>query len=300
MSQAPGFFDLFDKGQCGTAEYVGITQGGFIDRVDAKTCMTVELSQSEDMIAFTKCEAAIAVQDGNLDEADLWWPSTLDGHPEGQAEWTVKTFHPKLHGMEATAPEIIHKLQYREIANGGPPSRGQKLRIMAIGDYLTVGPDSQNNGYRLELHSILSANNRGPGEDPTMKFVGWDQFGDKGIDVPWSRGEAVQHGLIAQIHDHLIHNPLHDEDPFQHFVPNVVIIMAGSNDMKSISPGDDIALQPAINELEKLVITVYSRCGNCAILLAQIPPQGYVRYPDPYHRSITTLSQFEGIADKSF
>lgn len=114
--------------------------------VDASTCnpMAEEGGELGDTLP---CLIAQAIADGNTDPGTVW-PATRES--------IQKSFHPRIAGFDATSQFI----QYRLLHTPGDSDFGNvnNLRIMAIGDGLTVGLNTggQVNSYRQTLNTLLT------------------------------------------------------------------------------------------------------------------------------------------------
>jgi len=141
-----------------------------LNGIDPDTGMTDEVLQSQDMTEFTKCVAAIAARNSTVAQHHVAWPNSNDlaSVPEPAA----KTFHPRTGGYRATRDEILDKLRYQQVYLGGPPTKDQKLRIMAIGDDLTYGESNDWQSYREELWNILTAGQLFDLINPSVWFMG--------------------------------------------------------------------------------------------------------------------------------
>lgn len=263
------FFHLLSKAECNSNAYSStelssVSGSKLLNGADAKTCMTDELLDSDDMTEFSQCLTAILAENGTTAQETIDWPDVNDASVP--PEWAAKTFHPKTAGFAATKDEIIEKLNYQVVQKGQGelPSR---LRIMAIGDDITVGASNNYDSYRRHLWNALD-----PGI-PELRGGPWVLFvGDKlqGNDPQlWTRHQAIaDDATVSNIHSSL------NADRVRFWAPNVVIIMAGSVDVRAAANSTVQAIQPAINEIESMIWDVQNWCYGCAILVAQLPPQG--------------------------
>ncbi|KAG4271620.1 hypothetical protein FPRO04_10760 [Fusarium proliferatum] len=142
---------------------------------------------------------------------------------------------------------------------GTPPGKavqgGVKLRILSVGDSITVGfgKGTDGNGYRKRLGKNLSRNE--------VVWAGTENTtGDMkdGHFAAWS-GKTVQY-----INDHI--------DPSLEQRPNLILIHAGTNDMNSnrhISTDGNIP-QDTTNRLRSLVEKMMSKCPDATIIIGMI------------------------------
>ena len=224
--------------------------------------MTDELVESGDLNTLFECQMAIAERAGNLSSLGEFWPvlqSELHDAESSLPESGLKIFHPRTAGYAVTRDEIIRKLKFKEIFRGGAPS-GKQLRIMCIGDYNTIGQPDNFLSYRSDLWGLLRQNN-----DVPVYFVG--SKNTEPADTDWGRVEGAN-GDTSQIWSAV------NQDSYQRYQPNIVIIMGGNWDIIESDDDDDDALDRAIRYLEKIVLDALRLCGDCAILVAQIPPLG--------------------------
>ncbi|KAF5534852.1 acetylxylan esterase [Fusarium mexicanum] len=142
---------------------------------------------------------------------------------------------------------------------GTPPGKvvqdGVKLRILSVGDSITVGSGkgTDGNGYRKRLGKDLSGNE--------VVWAGTEKTkGDMkdGHFAAWS-GKTVQY-----INDHI--------DPSLEQRPNLILIHAGTNDMKSnrqIST-DGNHLQETTKRLKSMVEKMVFKCPDATIIIGMI------------------------------
>ncbi|KAF5684210.1 acetylxylan esterase [Fusarium circinatum] len=142
---------------------------------------------------------------------------------------------------------------------GTPPGKvvqdGVKLRILSVGDSITVGSGkgTDGNGYRKRLGKDLSGNE--------VVWAGTEKTkGDMkdGHFAAWS-GKTVQY-----INDHI--------DPSLEQRPNLILTHAGTNDMKSnrqIST-DGNHLQETTKRLKSMVEKMVFKCPDATIIIGMI------------------------------
>ncbi|KAF5626377.1 acetylxylan esterase [Fusarium sp. NRRL 25303] len=142
---------------------------------------------------------------------------------------------------------------------GTPPGKavqdGVKLRILSVGDSITVGfgKRTDGNGYRKRLgHDLRENEVVWAGTEKTMGDMKDGHF------AAWS-GKTVQY-----INDHI--------DPSLEQRPNLILIHAGTNDMNSnrhIST-DGNHPQDTTNRLRSLVEKMMSKCPDATIIIGMI------------------------------
>ncbi|KAF5546959.1 acetylxylan esterase [Fusarium phyllophilum] len=146
-------------------------------------------------------------------------------------------------------------LSFKSTPPGEVVQDGIKLRILSVGDSITVGfgKGTDGNGYRKRLGTDLSGNE--------VVWAGTEKTtGDMkdGHFAAWS-GKTVQY-----INDHI--------DPSLEQRPNLILIHAGTNDMNSnrhIST-DGNHPQDTTNRLRLLVEKMMSKCPDATIIIGMI------------------------------
>ncbi|KAH8894324.1 integrin alpha N-terminal domain-containing protein [Thozetella sp. PMI_491] len=148
-------------------------------------------------------------------------------------------------------------LQYLGRSAGRAVKPGTELRILCVGDSITVGFASEQNGgdangYRLELRNNLS-------QDKVV-YAGNVTTGtmDDGYFAAWS-GQTIQY-IADNIGPSLQHRP------------NIVLVHAGTNDM---NPDPNISKQgndpgQAADRLGNLIDQILAACPDATVLVAQI------------------------------
>ncbi|OBT86033.1 hypothetical protein VE02_05548 [Pseudogymnoascus sp. 03VT05] len=117
-------------------------------------------------------------------------------------------------------------LQYASTAPGVAVTNGTKLRILPVGDSITVGwLGDVHNGYRNQLRSDLSADK--------VVFAGTERYGS--MDDPYFAAWSVK--TIKYMHDHI--------DEFLAQKPNIILLHAGTNDMSPDSTVSTEGRDPA-------------------------------------------------------
>ncbi|KAK1523960.1 uncharacterized protein CCOS01_09047 [Colletotrichum costaricense] len=157
-----------------------------------------------------------------------------------------------------TGTEIGDKLTFKGVAPGQAVKPGTKLRILGVGDSITVGFLSERdggdgNGYRLKLQQDLSKDE--------VVFVGTESAGGTmsgGYFAAWS-GQTIQY-----ISEH-VSSSLEQR-------PNIILVHAGTNDM---NPNLNIAKQGndpsrAASRLGKLIDQIVDACPDAVVLVAMI------------------------------
>lgn len=130
---------------------------------------------------------------------------------------------------------------------------GTKLRILPLGDSITYGYQSRDdgnggNGYRLQLQNDLSGSKQ--------LFVGSVRSGN----MANSANEGHSGATISQIQGFAA-NSLGQR-------PNIVLIHAGTNDLHSSDPAESYDGAP--DRLNSLINAVISTCPDATVLVAQI------------------------------
>ncbi|KAG5808825.1 hypothetical protein H9Q71_006708 [Fusarium xylarioides] len=148
-------------------------------------------------------------------------------------------------------------LKYKETEPGEAVKKGTELRILPVGDSITVGylsdrKGGDGNGYRGQLKKDLSGDK--------AVFAGTESSGTMtdGNYAAWS-GKTIQY-----ISDHV--------DPSLKQQPNIILLAAGTNDMnpnRGISKeGNDP--KGAADRLGKLIDKMVKACPDATILVAMI------------------------------
>ncbi|KAM0436817.1 hypothetical protein ACHAPT_002529 [Fusarium lateritium] len=139
-----------------------------------------------------------------------------------------------------------------------PIAGGKELRVLPIGDSITWGAQSSDeNGYRKKLYEKLVA--RGNSVD----FVGGMNTGN----MADQDHEGHRRFVIDEI--------LRDSGVGIHAGANIVLLHAGTNDMKN-----NVIPSNAPERLEKLIDTIYKWSPDAVILLCTIIPASPDRYPE--------------------
>ncbi|KAJ6438913.1 Lipase 1 [Purpureocillium lavendulum] len=148
-------------------------------------------------------------------------------------------------------------LRYKGTKPGVSIKPGTELRILGVGDSITVGflsnrNGGDGNGYRLKLRNDMS--------NDTVVFAGTESAGtmDDGYFAAWS-GKTIQY-----ISEHI--------GPSLEQRPNVVLVHAGTNDM---NPSHTISTEgndphAAADRLGKMVDQIIKACPDATILVAMI------------------------------
>ena len=141
-------------------------------------------------------------------------------------------------------PPVSHNRLNRGIASG------VDLRILPLGDSITWGwGSSDGNGYRLALATLITAD----GKD--LEYIGRLKHGT----MPNNENEGHSGFEIERIG--LEGKPNYPERP------NVVLLMAGTNDMKSYP---DVVNAP--KRLGTLIEEIVTACPDAAVLVATLTP----------------------------
>ncbi|KAM3502817.1 hypothetical protein MY11210_008942 [Beauveria gryllotalpidicola] len=187
---------------------------------------------------------------------------------------------PESLGLPASPAKIDTVMKFRNTPAGRKIESGVELRILPVGDSITVGFGSEiggdGDGYRRRLRDDLSGNK--------VVFAGTEMAGtmDDGYFVSrhscsvsgagnWrlmtngSAQKAAWNGKTIQfIANHI--------DPSLNQRPNVVLVAAGTNDMNPnhavSTEGNDPA--QAADRLGKLVDRIVGKCPDATVLVAMI------------------------------
>ncbi|KAK2693943.1 hypothetical protein QWA68_008380 [Fusarium oxysporum] len=146
-------------------------------------------------------------------------------------------------------------LSYKGTQPGKVVQDGVKLRILSVGDSITVGygKGTDGNGYRKRLRKDLSGNEVvWAGTEKTKGNMKDGHF------AAWS-GKTVQY-----INDHV--------DPSLEQRPNLILIHAGTNDMNSNDrvSTDGNHPQETTNRLKSMVEKMVSKCPDATIIIGMI------------------------------
>ncbi|KAK2029622.1 hypothetical protein LX32DRAFT_616739 [Colletotrichum zoysiae] len=155
-------------------------------------------------------------------------------------------------------PSTSATLRYKGTKPGREVKPGTKLRILGVGDSITVGflsdrNGGDGNGYRRQLRDDLSEDEVVFAGSETMSgTMDGNRFG------AWS-GQTIQY-----IYDHI--------GPSLKQRPNIVLVHAGTNDM---NPSLDIAKQGndpkgAADRLGKLLDKIIDACPDATVLVGMI------------------------------
>lgn len=176
-------------------------------------------------------------------------------------EWVQKTFHPRSPGHAATKSYVLEKFAY----NSATATSNKVLRIMCVGDNLTVGLGGSNGGtasYRMQLYQLLNNNGN------QVSFVG---TAPQGGNVPWAPSESylTSLGNVASLTSTLQKNKA-----VKNMKPNLVLVMAGTQDFMANTVQNEGGVDRLTALLEALIDEIHDQNQDKTILLAQIPPVG--------------------------
>lgn len=231
-----------------------IVNSGVLNNTDPATCLDVPQGPTE-LLQPVECALAVLLSNNSDPQnSSALWPNVL------VPESVQKSFHPKINGFSETKDQILQALSYRLPSNYDGPPAERFLRIMCIGDEMS-GSGNNNQAYRYQLFRLLTDNAPIPGVLRPVVFVGSNSNGRD----PWGRNEAFP-GTINQISDQI------PDDAPASSRANVVIIMAGTQDLENLSTDDDAGLQQVVDDLEALITKVHNSRSSIAILVAQLPP----------------------------
>ncbi|KAJ6475956.1 lipolytic enzyme [Mycena vitilis] len=127
---------------------------------------------------------------------------------------------------------------------------GLNLRLLPLGDSITYGfTSSDGNGYRETLHDLLQPGN-------TVDFIGSIKSGTM-VDNDNEGHIGAIISQIAQSATNSLALPAR---------PNVVLLMAGTNDIL------DNINATAIAQLSTLIDTIFTTCPDAALIVASLTP----------------------------
>ncbi|KAL8969486.1 MAG: hypothetical protein Q9183_001972 [Haloplaca sp. 2 TL-2023] len=144
---------------------------------------------------------------------------------------------------------IDPRIPTKHVHRRQPIANGADLRILPLGDSITFGMGSSDgNGYRLILSNLISKDGNSlhyigsvkSGSMPNNNHEGWSGFQIKSIGDKGRRTYPQR--------------------------PNVVLLMAGTNDVTK-----DKGVEDAPQRLEKLVEEINVACPDAVILVATLP-----------------------------
>nr|XP_036577378.1 GDSL-like Lipase/Acylhydrolase [Colletotrichum truncatum]KAF6784349.1 GDSL-like Lipase/Acylhydrolase [Colletotrichum truncatum] len=169
-------------------------------------------------------------------------------------------------------------LDYKGAVLGQVIKEGVELRILPIGDSITVGwPSLDRNGYRLRLKELLSANK--------VVFAGTTSSGN--MSDPYYSGWV---GMTIKYMTDNIYPALKQR-------PNIILIHAGTNDMNPRPGISQEGHEPAgaAIRLGNLIDKIVAICPDATVLVAQI-----VNTCDPDQRPQTMQFQklIPGVVEK--
>lgn len=152
----------------------------------------------------------------------------------------------------------IHILRHKNVRQGERVQGGQKLRILGVGDSITVGflsdqDGGDGSGYRQALRDDLSRNQ--------VAFAGTEYMASSLKDnyfAAWS-GKTIKY-----ISDNV--------DASLRQQPNLVLLSAGTNDMNSMSSISTEGNDPkeAAERLGSLIDKIHRACPKAVILVSMI------------------------------
>jgi lysophospholipase L1-like esterase len=253
------------KGADGTIFTESLVDASAYASIDINTCEAAAdaSGRMEDMLSCFIAQEIAQGQPVQNDDGTVSPASSGDIYPQ-LSESLSKTFHPTPRGFAQTVSEIQSRLQYRRISDaetyanfGGKPT-GKKLKIMGIGDSITWGTGSGSGyGYRAVLWSELSQSNQ-------VTFLGTQS---NGADANYNRMEGYSGQTVSQIRDSVTNSNALSQ------LPNVVILMAGTNDVKDV---DGVTLDPNLGialvntTLDPFIDKIFAAVPNVLILVNHI------------------------------
>ena len=196
------------------------------------------------------CRQGVTEPDRN--NLDTWF---LNLNNAAQAtDKSAQNFRPTSSGHAGIKDAVLEGLL------GLPALNGLNLRIMPLGDSITYGyQSSDGNGYRQYLLTALTGN--------SVNFVGSVKAGT----MADNNNEGHSGALIDQIASYA-YLSLPER-------PNVVLLMAGTNDMNNNVDPDNA---PA--RLSALIDEILAACPDAVVIVAQIIPAAN---PDTFARLVT-------------
>jgi lysophospholipase L1-like esterase len=147
-----------------------------------------------------------------------------------------------------TSAAVLSETLYTGSLASRAIGNGVDLRILPIGNSITDGYKSTtNNGYRLSLQNLIVGN--------SVDYVGTHRSGS----MPDNFNEGHSGAVISEIASYA-----EGSLPVR---PNVVLLMAGTNDINK--PNDPAG---APSRLASLIDRIFAACPDAAIVVAQITP----------------------------
>lgn len=184
------------------------------------------------------CRPTVTEPDRN--NPDTWFVN-LDNAAQ-PTDQVAQNFRPTPSGHAGIKDAVLKRLL------GLPALNGLNLRIMPLGDSITYGyRSSDGNGYRQYLLTLLAGNN--------VNFIGSLKAGT----MTNNNNEGHSGALIDQIASYA-YLSLPER-------PNVVLLMAGTNDMNNNVDPDNA---PA--RLSALIDEIFAACPDTVVIVAQIIP----------------------------
>ena len=131
-----------------------------------------------------------------------------------------------------------------------------------IVDSITVRyPENPSNSYRKRLEELLNNASCGNARN-TINYIG----SNHNRDFPNNAHEGESGATIDKISA--------NTDRTLSFQPNIVLLHAGTNNLKSDVDGDTAPLvQDASTQIEALIEKIYNKCKDATIMVTRIIPQ---------------------------
>jgi len=214
---------------------------------DPNSCAT-----TNDIGAQLNCAISQMVSAGLLSGTDQVIDYTAN-------EDKVKTFHPNTNGFGAVSAKVQQRLGYVSaitLGRGCPTASNLSLRIVGIGDSITLGYRSvDDGGYFTSLDENLSVF---VPDCPANKFsfIGSQTSGA-------FRSEGYSDQTVAQIQASVEASGTLTQRP------NLILLMAGTND---INQGADPLT--TVDTLSTFVDYLFAQCPDAVILVQHIPAIG--------------------------
>lgn len=183
------------------------------------------------------------------------------------------------------------------LANASVLAKGQNVKVMPVGDSITLGKNDCLGGYRRPLYEWLIA------AGYKITYVGNENRSDIRRDFPitCSDGSTPYHEGYGSFRTDMILNGGKAEGrtapPFkttlEKFNPDVVLLMIGTNDIIQ-----DYQLDSLEARLEQILDTIYASNQKAVVLVASIAPITRATWADKETRVIAYNAAVKGIAEK--
>ena len=181
-------------------------------------------------------------------------------------------------------------------ANAAFLVKGQNLRVMPVGDSITLGKKDFVGGYRKILYEWLIANGY------AITYVGkQDISNNPKYPAPCSDGSIPFHeGYGSFRTDQTLNGGTAEKQTapplattLEHFKPDVVLLMIGTNDILQ-----NWQLDTLEERLGQIVDAIYASNPKTIVLVASIAPLGGWAYADKEKRAMAYNAAIPGIVAK--